>query len=158
MQRGVMQHLDGNRLLVLRVVALAPVHGAHAAVPENGLDTIGADARPEQPVLVFNQQRFRRLADGGSQRILGSLVGCQQRLHGFAQIRVVAAGARQPGLALDGPGVGDFFEQRLDFLPARARDHEERLEPISFSNQARARRISRCTVAVEAPTASAICS
>src|SRR6202022_3743555 len=52
MQNGVMQHLDGNGLLVLRVVALAAIHGAHSTLPENGHDAVRAYASAEQTVLV----------------------------------------------------------------------------------------------------------
>ena len=63
-------------------------------------------------------------------------------------------------------GVDHLLEQRLDLLPARVRHHAggcpreltRGLPTISLSNQARASRISRCTVAVDAPPAAAIWS
>ena len=81
MQNGVVQHLDGNGLLVLRVVALAAIHGTHAALPENGHDAIRAYASAEQTVLVFLEKGFGRRTDGINQRILGPQVGRQQRFH-----------------------------------------------------------------------------
>ena len=55
-QCRMMQHLDGDGLLVLRIVSLGAIHRAHAAVPENGYDAIVADVRTDQSVLVFHQQ------------------------------------------------------------------------------------------------------
>ena len=63
-QGRVLQYLDGDRLLILRVVALAAVHRAHAAMSENGHHAIGADARADQPVVMVLQQRLRGFADG----------------------------------------------------------------------------------------------
>ncbi len=158
MQRGVMQHLDGNGLMVLRVVALGAIHGAHPTLPENGHHAIRSYASAEQPVLVFFEKGLGRSADGIDEGILGPLVGRQQRLHRIAQVAIALTGACQTRDALLGSGVDDFLEQRLDLLPACAWDHTVVFELISLSNQARASRMSRCTVAVEAPAASAICS
>ena len=156
MQRRVVQHLDGDGLLILGIIALAAVHRAHAAVPEDGSDAIVPDAGSDQAILVLHQQGFGRFADGIQQGILGSLIGCEQRLHRTLQFGVIAAGARQAHLALGGRGVHHLFKQRLNLLPAGARNHGGARPAISSSSHARARRISRCTVAADAPAAAAI--
>ena len=69
MQRRVLQYLDGDGLLILRIIALAAVHGAHAAVPENRHHPIRTDARADQSILMILQQRFRGFADGVQQRV-----------------------------------------------------------------------------------------
>ncbi len=69
MQRRVLQYLDGDRLVILRIIALAAVHRAHAAVPENRHHPIRTDARADQTVLMILQQRFGGFADGVQQRV-----------------------------------------------------------------------------------------
>ena len=157
-QGRVMQHFDGHALPILRVVALSPIHGAHAAVPEDGHYPVLADARAEQSVLMFFEQGFGGRADRDHQGVRSPLIGGEQGLDRMAQIRVVPAGVGQTNCALRGSGVGHLLEHRLDLLPSRPRDHAGRPAPISLSSQARASRMSRCTVASEAPAASAICS
>ncbi len=79
---ALQQNLDGDRLLILRVIALAAVHRAHAAVPENGHDTIRTDARADQPVLVVLQQRFCGFADGVQQEVFAPGIRFEQGLDG----------------------------------------------------------------------------
>ncbi len=102
MQGGVLQNLDGDGLLILRVIAFAAVHRAHAAVTENGHDAIGPHAGADEPVLVILQQRFRRFTYGVQQRVLGPSIRLQQAIPRRAQLQVVAAGSRQVGGAFAG--------------------------------------------------------
>ena len=111
MQGGVVQYLDGHRLLVLGIVALAAIDGAHAAMAEDGDDAIVADARTHQTVLMFYQQRFRRLADDVHQRVLGALVRCQQRLDRTQELSVASAGACQTRGLLSGRRINHLVEQ-----------------------------------------------
>ncbi len=69
MQCRVLQYLDGDGLLILRVIALAAVHRAHAAVPENRHHPVRTDARADQSIPMILQQRFRGFADGVQQRV-----------------------------------------------------------------------------------------
>jgi len=158
MQGRVLQNLDGHRLLVLRLVALAAIHGAHAAVPENRGHAIRADLRADQSILVALQQRLCGFAYRLQQRVLAGLVGREQGFERGAQFLIVAACARQTCQPLGRPGLDQLLEQRLNLLPACLRDHAGHVPPISFNSQARASRMSRCTVATEDPTAAAICS
>ena len=82
MQRRVLQNLDGDGLLILGVVALAAIHGAHAAVPENGNDAIRPDASSDQAVLVILQQGFGGVADGIEQGVFESRIRLEQGLDG----------------------------------------------------------------------------
>ncbi len=56
MQGRMLQYLDRHGLLVLRVVALAAINRAHAAMAENRHHAIGPDARSDQAILVILQQ------------------------------------------------------------------------------------------------------
>ena len=105
---------------VLGIVALAAIDGAHAAMAEDGDDAVVADARTHQTVLMLHQQRFRRLADGVHQRVLGALVRGQQRLDRTLELAVASAGACQAGGLLPGRRIDHLVEQRLDLLPAPA--------------------------------------
>ncbi len=153
MQRRMLQHLDGDDLLVLRVVALAAIDGAHAAVTENGYDAVLADTRADQAVLMLRQQRFRRLADRLQQRVFGSVdptasKDSTERRNSVSSPQACARCAR----ALAGAGVDHLLEHRLNLLPACAGIIGVRAPPISFSSQARASRMSRCTVAADVPS------
>ena len=77
MQGCMVQYLDGHGLLILGIVALAAIDGAHAAVAEDGHDAVVADAGAHQSVLMLYEQGFRRFADDAHQRVLGALVRCQ---------------------------------------------------------------------------------
>ena len=158
MQGRMMQHLDRHGLLVLPVVALAAIYRAHAPVAEDRHDAVGSDARAEQPVLMVLQQRFGRRTHGVHQRIFRPPIRLEQRFDRAAQLNVVPARPGQVGGPVLRRKIGDGLEQRLNLLPARGRGHGAGPEPISLSSQARARRISRWTVAAEMPAASAIWS
>ena len=80
MHRGVLQHLDRDQLVILRIVALAAVYDAHAAVAQNRHDPIGADARTDQAVAMIFQQRLGRSADRVQQRIVLAVIARQQGL------------------------------------------------------------------------------
>ncbi len=158
MQGRMMQHLDRHGLLVLLVVALAAIHRAHAPVAEDRHDPVGSYARAEQPVLMVFQQRFGCRTHGVHQRIFGPPIRLQQRFDRVAQFCIVPARSGQAGGPVLRRKIGYGLEQRLNLSPARGRDHGAGPEPISLSSQARARRMSRWTVAAEVPTASAIWS
>ena len=143
MQRRMVQHLDGDDLLILSVVALASIDGAHAAVTENRYHPVVADMRADQSVLMLRQQRLGRFADRIQQRVLGRLIGREERLDRAAQLRVGAARVGEARPALLRGRVDDLLEHRVNLLPAGAGDHAERPPAISFSSQARASRISR---------------
>ena len=155
-QRSVVQYLDGHRLLVLGIVPLAAIDRAHAAVTQDGHDAVVADASADQTVLMLHEQRFSRLADGIHQGILGPSIRGQQRLDRALELPIAFADGRQARGLLGGRRVDDLIEQRLNLLPARAWDHVGEYPAISCSSHARASRISRCTVAAEAPLSAAI--
>jgi hypothetical protein len=158
MQTRVVHDLDGHGLPILQVVALGPVYGAHAAVAEDGHDLIRTDPRAEQTILMCFEQRLGCLANHIRKGIAGFPIRRQERLDRQTKLRVVAAMLREARIALGRVRVGDLLENGLDLLPARARNHPERLELISVSSHALASRMSRCTVAVDVPAAVAICS
>ncbi len=70
MHGRVLQNFDRDQLAILRIVALAAVHDAHAAMAENRNHPIRTDARSEQTVPMILQQRFGGRADRVQQRIL----------------------------------------------------------------------------------------
>ena len=126
-QGRVVQHLDGDRLLVLRVVPLAAIHRAHAAVPENRHDPIVSDTGPDQPVLVLHQQRFRRFADRVQQGILRYFHRRPRAIR--PNVAAPHHRRRRSPIALArslGAGVDHLLEERLNLLPASARNHVER--------------------------------
>ena len=140
MQRRVLQHLDGDGLLILRVIALAAVHGAHAAVPENRHHAIRADARADQPVLMILQQRLGGFADGVQQRVLAPAASDASRDSTDERRSVSSPQASSKCAARSrGADVDHLLEQRLNLLPAGARNHADRSPPISLSSQARAK-------------------
>ncbi len=158
MQCGMLQHLDRHRLLVLRIVALAAIYRAHAAMAENRHHPVRTDARTDQPIPVIFQQRFGGRPDGILKRVLAPAIEVEQRGHRQAEFGVAAAALLQLRGALADVDISQLLEQGLNLLPARARNHVDRVPPISLSNQARDRRMSRCTVAAEVPVAAAISS
>lgn len=127
-------------------------------MPQDGDDAVTPDPRTDQPILMLGEQRIGRFAHRAQQGVCRALVGVQERLDGASQIRVAAAGMRQAIGAIFWRNVDDLIEQRSDALPSGLRDHVERQPVISLRSHARASRMSRCTVAVEAFAASAICS
>ena len=54
--RRLLQNLDRHGLMVLRIVALAAIYGAHPSMAEDGYDAIRSDARADQPVAVILEQ------------------------------------------------------------------------------------------------------
>jgi len=78
---------------------------------EDGDDAVVADARAHQTVLMFYQQRFRRLADDVHQRVLGALVRCQQRFDRTLELSIASAGACQTGGLLFGRRINHLVEQ-----------------------------------------------
>ena len=78
MDRRMLQYLDRDHLVILRIVALAAVHDAHASMAEDRHDAIRPDARSEQPVAMIFQQRLGGGADRVQQRIFLAAVPRQQ--------------------------------------------------------------------------------
>ena len=56
MHSRMLQYLDRHGLLVLRIVALAAIHGAHAAMAQNRHDAIRAHARSDQTIPMILEQ------------------------------------------------------------------------------------------------------
>ena len=75
--------------------------------------------------------------------IAAPFVGFEQGFDRRAQFHVIAACARQVRGTFILTRIQQLLEQRLNLLPARTRNHADPLPPISFSNQARASRMSR---------------
>ncbi len=127
-------------------------------MPENGHHAIGTDARADQAILVVLEQGFRGFADGVQQHVSMPCVRFEQGFDGRAQLHVVAAGTRQVQGTFVLTRVDQLLEERLNLLPARARNHTGPLPLISFSSHARASRMSRWTVAADVPSDAAIWS
>ena len=56
MQDGMLQDFDRDGLLILRIIALAAVNRAHAAMAQNRHDAIRADPRADQAVAMVLEQ------------------------------------------------------------------------------------------------------
>jgi hypothetical protein len=159
-QNGMLQHLDRDGLLVLRIIAFAAVDRAHAAMAENRYDAIRADPRADETIAVILEQRFCGGTDCIEQRIFALTVALEQRLDRSAQLGIVGALRRKLRRTVGLRHIRKLIEQRLNSLPACVLDHREKWPSpsISSSNQARASRMSRCTVAVDVLTAAATSS
>ena len=80
MHGRMLQYLDCNGLMILRIITLTAVHGAHAAIAQDRYHPIGTDACPNQAIAMIIEKRFSGGADGVEEGIFGSRIQCQQGL------------------------------------------------------------------------------